>query len=64
MLVYIVSGGYMPSPHSSGIPLQQQLQHANEKSGFNESEKYKMQQVLLVRLIRKELGAVDSMYDL
>lgn len=36
--------GYMASPHAaSNIPLQQQLQHANEKAGFNE-DKYKIQQ--------------------
>ena len=35
----------MASPHAaSSIPLQQQLQHANEKAGFNE-DKYKIQQV-------------------
>lgn len=35
--------GYLASPHQSGLPLQQQLQHASEKAGFNE-EKFKMQQ--------------------
>ncbi|XP_064650783.1 G protein pathway suppressor 2-like isoform X2 [Lineus longissimus] len=34
--------GYHP-PHSASIPLQQQLEHASQKSGFSE-EKYKMQQ--------------------
>lgn len=39
--------GFLGSPHShtSTIPLQQQLEQANQKSGFNE-EKYKMQQVM------------------
>ncbi|KAK3107395.1 hypothetical protein FSP39_013705 [Pinctada imbricata] len=36
--------GYVGSQHGPSIPLQQQLEHANQKSGFNE-EKYKMQQV-------------------
>lgn len=36
--------GYLASPHAaSSIPLQQQLQHANEKAGFNE-DKYKLPQ--------------------
>ena len=28
--------------------LQQQLEHANQKAGFNEENKYKMQQVIIL----------------
>ena len=52
MYVYIIISnaeeilitGYVSGQHTASIPLQQQLEHANQKSGFNE-EKYKMQQV-------------------
>ena len=37
--------GYMAG-HASGLPLQQQLEHASQKSGFVE-DKYKMQQPAL-----------------
>jgi len=38
--------GYLGSAHSSSLPLQQQLQQANDKSGFSDGDKYKqMQQV-------------------
>lgn len=47
VLIFLPSG-YLASPHSANIPLQQQLQHANEKSGFNDGDKYKLQQVLLI----------------
>ena len=37
--------GYINSPHgASNLPLQQQLEHANQKSGFSE-DKFKIQQV-------------------
>lgn len=36
--------GYITTQHGSSIPLQKQLEHANQQSGFNE-EKYKLQQV-------------------
>lgn len=36
--------GYIATQHGSNIPLQKQLEHANQQSGFNE-EKYKLQQV-------------------
>ena len=37
--------GYISSSHSgTSLPLQQQLEHANQKSGFSE-EKFKLQQV-------------------
>ena len=45
LTIHIITG-YLASPHSANIPLQQQLQHANEKAGFNDGEKYKMQQVM------------------
>lgn len=35
--------GYITTQHGSSIPLQKQLEHANQQSGFNE-EKYKLQQ--------------------
>lgn len=35
--------GYITTQHSSNIPLQKQLEHANQQSGFND-EKYKLQQ--------------------
>ncbi|XP_061184587.1 G protein pathway suppressor 2-like [Saccostrea echinata] len=35
--------GYIATQHGSNIPLQKQLEHANQQSGFNE-EKYKLQQ--------------------
>lgn len=37
--------GYMAPTHGS---LQQQLEHANQKAGFNEENKYKMQQVIIL----------------
>lgn len=40
--------GYMASPHGSNIPLQQQLEHANQKAGFNE-DKYNIQQQSQIR---------------
>ena len=43
VLVSVVSG-YITTQHSSNIPLQKQLEHANQQSGFND-EKYKLQQV-------------------
>lgn len=39
--------GYIPSNHSGALSLQQQLEHANQKSGFNE-DKFKMQQMRAV----------------
>ncbi|XP_041377918.1 G protein pathway suppressor 2-like [Gigantopelta aegis] len=36
--------GYIGSPHSTSISIQQQLEHANQKSGFSD-DKYKIQQV-------------------
>ncbi|XP_029647473.1 G protein pathway suppressor 2 isoform X1 [Octopus sinensis] len=36
--------GYLNTAHSSALPLQQQLEHANQKSGFSD-EKFKMQTV-------------------
>ena len=45
--------GYLQSSHgNSQIPLQQQLEHANQKSGFTD-DKFKMQQVGQVRHINK-----------
>ncbi|XP_067674785.1 G protein pathway suppressor 2-like isoform X1 [Haliotis asinina] len=38
------AAGYIASPHNPGIPIQQPLEHASQKSSFNE-EKYKIQQV-------------------
>ncbi|KAK3581691.1 hypothetical protein CHS0354_032410 [Potamilus streckersoni] len=35
---------YLGSPHASSIPLQQQLEHANQKAGFTTEDNYKMQQ--------------------
>ncbi|WAR04994.1 hypothetical protein MAR_020363, partial [Mya arenaria] len=45
--------GYLASPHSSNIPLQQQLQQANDKAGFSDGDKYKqLQQPQLQPAIR------------
>lgn len=38
------TAGYISTAHGSGISLQQQLEHANQKSGFSD-EKFKMQAV-------------------
>lgn len=43
MLLFVMAG-YITTQHGSSIPLQKQLEHANQQSGFNE-EKYKLQQV-------------------
>lgn len=43
MLLFVMTG-YITTQHGSSIPLQKQLEHANQQSGFNE-EKYKLQQV-------------------
>ncbi|XP_060577476.1 G protein pathway suppressor 2-like isoform X2 [Ruditapes philippinarum] len=53
--------GYLASPHSANIPLQQQLQHANEKAGFNEGEKYKMQQPAQIRGVAPIQGQQPGM---
>ena len=45
--IYFLSGYHTASSGSAGssLPLQQQLEHANQKSGFGE-EKFKMAQVV------------------
>ncbi|XP_053408577.1 G protein pathway suppressor 2-like isoform X2 [Mercenaria mercenaria] len=53
--------GYLASPHSANIPLQQQLQHANEKAGFNDGEKYKMQQPAQIRGVNPIQGQQPGM---
>lgn len=53
--------GYLASPHSASIPLQQQLQHANEKAGFNDGDKYKMQQSGQLRGVAPSPGQQPNM---
>lgn len=53
--------GYLASPHSASIPLQQQLQHANEKAGFNDGDKYKLQQAGQIRGVTPIQGQQTGM---
>ncbi|KAL5020279.1 hypothetical protein ScPMuIL_003171 [Solemya velum] len=52
--------GYMGSPHASSIPLQQQLEHANQKAGFSE-DKYKLQQQQTIRGVAPHPGQQPSL---
>ena len=46
-LPFALFSGYTGPPHAPGISLQQ-LEHANQRSGFTNEDKYKLQQVCFI----------------
>ncbi|XP_048756320.1 G protein pathway suppressor 2-like isoform X2 [Ostrea edulis] len=54
--------GYIATQHGSNIPLQKQLEHANQQSGFNE-EKYKLQQSSAIRGVAPLPGQQSMMHQ-